>query len=421
MLTERHAGVWRLLLDSFAARQVQPADLEVMVVEDHELQRALLAEFLGRIGVRGIRQAANGREALRQLDGGGQAAPDVIVCDLEMPEMDGVEFLREVAARKLARGVIIVSSHDSSVMRSVEVMAAASGLPVLGYLKKPFGPDRLRALLARDLSAAQVAPAPLPLDPGVLRAALEACEIHAAFQPKVRLADGAVVGAEALARWSRGAGPLRPLDFIPAMQVAGLMPRLTERMLDEACRALLEWERTGLRCTVSVNVSMETLGDLRTADRFATRVRDHGVDPARIVLEVTETEVMSDVVSVLNVLARLRLKGFRLSIDDFGTGHASLAQLNTIPFNELKIDQTFVRTCTTSKRLRTIVDASLELARRLGISSVAEGVESYAEWDFLHHAGCDEAQGYFIAPAMPAADFAGWASRWRLPQRPPPP
>lgn len=398
-----------------------PADLKVVLVEDHELQRTLLADFLGRIGVRSIRQAANGREALQLLDGDGEVAADVIVCDLEMPEMDGVEFLREVAARKLARGVIIVSSHDSSVMRSVEVMAAASGLTVLGYLKKPFGPDRLRALLSRDLPAAQAAPAPLALDAGVLRAALEAGEVHAAFQPKVRLADGTVVGAEALARWTRGAVPLRPLDFIPAMRVAGLMPLLTERILDEACRALMDWERAGLRCAVSLNVSMETLGDLQTTDRFATRVRGHGVDPARIMIEIAETEVMSDLVSVLNVLARLRLKGFRLSIDDSGTGHASLSQLSTIPFNELKIDRSLVRCCTTSNRLRTLVDASLELARRMGISSVAEGVESYAEWDFLRRAGCDEAQGFFIAPAMPAANFPAWVSRWRSPQRAPSP
>jgi EAL domain-containing protein (putative c-di-GMP-specific phosphodiesterase class I) len=200
--------------------------------------------------------------------------------------------------------------------------------------------------------------------------------------------------------------------FVPALVQAGLIAGLTEQMLDAACRALGAWEAEGLALNASVNVSMATLSDLETADRFLAQVRAHGLDPQCVTFEVTETEAMADIAAVLNVMTRLRLKGFRLAIDDFGTGYSSLAQLSAIPFTELKIDQTFVRNCERSQRLRNIIESSLELAQRLGIRTVAEGIESWHEWEFLRRAGCDEAQGYYIARALPAAEVPAWAGGW---------
>jgi len=391
--------------------------IRAFVVEDHAFQRGGIVTMLRAIGIRHIREASNGREALAMLEADRERSPpDVILCDLEMPEVDGIEFLRAVAERRLAHAVIIISGREPDILASVEAMVRAQGLVVLGKLSKPVSAQDLWGLLTSDPGAA---PPPaderrLAVESAHLQRAIEAREIKCEFQPKVNLANGALLSVEALARWRPpGAEPVGPNEFVPAMVRAGLIAALTAQVLDAACRALAAWDRQGLALTAAVNVSMSVLADLGTADRFVSQVRAHGVDPRRITFEVTETEVMSDVAAVLNVLARLRLKGFRLAIDDFGTGYASLAQLNTIPFTELKIDQTFVRNCGQSHRLRNIVRSIIELARRLNIRTVAVGIESREEWDFLRLAGCDEGQGYYIARPMPEDEIPAYNLRPR--------
>lgn len=385
--------------------------IRVFVVEDHAFQRTSLVSIVRAIGIHQIREAANGREALAALAADGRP-PDVILCDLEMPEMDGIEFLRAVAERKLAHRVIIISGREPEILASVEAMVHTLGLAVLGKLGKPFSPQDLWGLLSSDLDAVAPAADRRVLEDDELQRAVEAREVTCEFQPKVSLVTGELVGVEALARWRpSGATPVGPGEFVPAMVRAGLIIPLTTQMLDAACRALIAWDKQGLALTAAVNVSMSALSDLGTADRFAAQTGARGVDPRRITFEVTETEVMSDAATVLNVLARLRLKGFRLAIDDFGTGYASLAQLNTMPITELKIGQTLVRNCGQSHRQRNIVRTSIELARRLNIRSVAEGVESRDEWDFLRLSACDEAQGHYIARPMPPSELPAFAQR----------
>jgi EAL domain-containing protein (putative c-di-GMP-specific phosphodiesterase class I) len=383
-------------------------------VEDHGFQRSGLVSLLRAIGVQHVQEAANGREALAMLESGRERAPpDVILCDLEMPEVDGIEFLRIVAQRKLAHAVIIISAREPEILASVEAMVRSLGLTVLGKLGKPVAPESLWGILSSDPDAFRPAAGRVrAFDTMEMRRGIEAGEFQCEYQPKVRFDTGRMVGVEALARWRRpGAAAVGPAEFVPAMVLTGLITPLTTRMLDAVSRALNEWDRQGLALTAAVNVSMSTLADLATADRFAAQVQGHGIDPRRITFEVTETEVMSDVATVLTVLARLRLKGFQLAIDDFGTGYASLAQLNAIPFTELKIDQTFVRNCGQSPRLRNIVRSSIDLAHRLNLRTVAEGIESREEWDFLRLSACDEGQGYYVARPMLEDEIPDHASR----------
>lgn len=394
------------------------SSVRTFVVEDHAFQRGVLVKLLRAIGIQHIGEAANGQEALAMLEAERERSrPDVILCDLEMPEMDGIAFLREVAQRKLAGSVLIISGREPEILAGVETMVRASGLAVLGRLGKPVSPEDLWAAMSAEPNAgANDAAGATPLDADTLQRALEAREFKCEFQPKVRLAGGEIVGVEALARWRRDGGtPAPPARFVPAMVRAGMIGSLTRQMLDGACVALQMWDREALKLTASVNISMSALSDIDTANQLAAQVMAHGVEPKRITFEVTETEVMSDVATVLNVLTRLRLKGFRLAIDDFGTGYASLAQLNTIPFTELKIDRTFVRNCGQSHRLRNIVQSSIDLARRLSIRTVAEGIETREEWDFLRMGGCDEGQGHFIARPMVAEALPGWAALWQSP------
>jgi len=163
---------------------------------------------------------------------------------------------------------------------------------------------------------------------------------------------------------------------------------------------------------MSVNLSMDNLASLDFLDLIVDLAAKAGVPPQMVTLEVTETRLREDLRTPLEVLTRLRLKRFRISIDDFGIGNSSLAQLRDIPFDELKIDQSFVHGACSNEKLWAIFDSSLGLAKQLKMEVVAEGVEDQADWDFVRNRGCDIAQGYFIAKPMPAADIPAWIQSW---------
>jgi EAL domain-containing protein (putative c-di-GMP-specific phosphodiesterase class I) len=203
-----------------------------------------------------------------------------------------------------------------------------------------------------------------------------------------------------------------PDQFIGIAERYGLIDRLTEVVLTGALAQSRLWRDAGLTLRVAVNLSMDNLVNLSFLDYVVELALKAGVLPLQIVLEVTESRLMLDQRVPLEILTRLRLNRFRLSIDDFGTGNSSLAQLRDIPFDELKIDQSFVHGAWDNETQRAIFDASLGLARQLKMESVAEGVEDRADWNFVSQRGCDMAQGYFIAEPMPAEDLPAWLADW---------
>jgi EAL domain-containing protein (putative c-di-GMP-specific phosphodiesterase class I) len=392
--------------------------LQVLVVEDHGFQRRMALRLLAELGIGHALEAADGTAALALLETRPQP-PDVVLVDLDMPGMDGIEFIGHVAQRRLARGVALVSALDPALLNTVQTMARAYGLRVLGSIEKPLTADKLRAVLERYEEQAQVEPddETVEVDADALRLALDDGQVRPWFQPQVEFGNGKVVGVEALARWVRPDGSvIRPLHFIPLVESEDLAEPLTALMLEEGCRWLRRWcDEAGLRLKLSVNVSPMTLHDPAVADRYQQIVRRHGVDPADVVLEVTESSVMGDAARGLGVLARLRLKGFGLSIDDFGTGYSSLAQLSQVPFTELKVDQGFVSGAHEQPRKRAVVEASLDLARKLQLDTVAEGVELVEDWQMLAELGCRMAQGYLVSPPVPAEDLLDAVGRWRAP------
>ncbi len=391
----------------------------ILVVEDHDFQRRMTLRLLKDLGAETLLEASNGREALQSLVDRGEPV-DIILCDLDMPEMDGVEFISRVAEFRLAHAVAVVSAMEISILNTVETMAKAYGLQVLGAISKPLNLQDLTKCISSfqpkgSVRAASVAPSEFNVED--LKNGLVEREFIAFFQPKVSFATGEVLGVEALVRWFRpGHGVVSPLYFIHQMELEGLVTPLTEVLLTQTCGYLKAWARRGYELTASVNVSMLCLSDVSIADRLHDLVKDSDCEPKQIILEVTETEVMVDVAKVLNVLARLRLKGFGLSIDDFGTGYSSLQQLSNVPFTELKIDQSFVKDSPIQPRHRTIIEASLDLARKLKLKTVAEGVETRAEWDLLKSLGCLQAQGYFIARPMPGHQVLDWIQMWQAPE-----
>jgi EAL domain-containing protein (putative c-di-GMP-specific phosphodiesterase class I) len=396
-------------------------ELRFVVAEDHDFQRRTLVGLLRRLGAAHVGEAADGAAAL-ELFRGPDAKIDVIISDLDMPGMDGMELIRHVGESGLPVSVILSSAIDRAVMASVEAMTKAYGINLLGAIEKPVTQVKLEALIAKHRPPQPRSGAPRQPAPSFsleeIRQGLVNDEFEPFFQPKIDLNTGALEGAEALARWRYPErGVLSPYFFIAAMEEGGLIDDLTWLMVGKAARQIRLWAGRSppIDVTVSVNLSAKSLGDPDVADRITKIVRDEGVDPSRMVLEVTESAAVAHVAQTLETLARLRLRGFRLSIDDYGTGYSSMQQLARIAFTELKIDQSFVMSALDVEASRVILESSLDMARRLKVRSVAEGVETQAHWDLLLALGCDIAQGYFIARPMDAADFVRWADEWAPP------
>jgi EAL domain-containing protein (putative c-di-GMP-specific phosphodiesterase class I)/FixJ family two-component response regulator len=392
-------------------------ELRFLVAEDHDFQRRTLVRMLTGLGAREVLEAADGRAALELFRDPARRV-DIIVCDLDMPEMDGMEFLRHVGETGAHVSVILSSALDRHLIASVETMTTAYGMNLLGAIEKPATPQKLRELIARHGSTpARRVGAPAARVPGEEAVAgLRAGQIEPFFQPKVDLASGAVVGAEALARWrnpERGIVP--PGAFVGALEAAGELDALTWVILERSAAAAAKWQAEGLRVSVSVNLSLTSLSDPTLADRISDAVRRQGLETRTMILEITESAAMTDVGRSLENLARLRVKGFGLSIDDYGTGYSSMQQLARIPFTELKLDQSFVTNCATHAQHRAIIESCLDMARRLKLKTVAEGVETHADWTLLRDLGCAMGQGYFIAEPMSLADFPRWARQWTPP------
>ncbi|MCL6556354.1 MAG: EAL domain-containing response regulator [Burkholderiales bacterium] len=379
----------------------------ILIVEDHDFQRRILARMLGALGAPSVLEAANGREALALLDA--DAQPALVICDLDMPEMDGMAFIRHLGERLPETSVIIASALDPALLGSVAKMADAYGVRLLGVLEKPVTRVHLAQLLAAKDTTPRP-PRPVQVAPSFSLAEIEAAianhEFIPFFQPKVDMKSGAVVGAEALARWKHPTqGIVGPYAFILTLEKANRIDALTFLMLEQAAHATRRLHEAGLDISVSVNLSTTSLADVTLADRVTGIVTDCGVDPKHMVLEVTETAAMTALAPALENLTRLRMKGFGLSIDDYGTGFASLAQLARVPFTELKIDQGFVTGCSDNPNAQVIIEASIGLAHGLKLKTVAEGIETQADWEALKGMGCDLAQGYFIAQPMDEAGF----------------
>lgn len=393
------------------------AQLSVMVVEDHSFQRSIALRLLAGLGVERAYEAAHGREALDRLE---QLLdkPDVVLVDLDLPEMDGIELIGHIASRRLARAIVVLSALDPALLHTVQTMARASGLRVLGAIEKPLTVTKLQEVLGHFHQEHEESGyvTPLEFEREDLIEAIETEQIEPWFQAQVAIASGHVVGVEALARWGRGDQVLLPAQFLHQIEREGLIDALTESMLRKSCRWRARWAVAGLDLRLSVNVSMLNLARVDTADRYQQIVQQAGVRTRDVVLEVTEGSVMGEAASALNVLARLRLKGFGLAIDDFGTGYSSLSQLSQIPFTELKIDQGFVTGAVRQPRKRAVVETSLELARKLDLGTVAEGVETVDDWQMLAELGCDYAQGYLIGPAVSGAALIEQVRHWRSPQ-----
>jgi len=393
------------------------SNIKILILDDDHFMLRLLTRMLTNKGFTSVSSCDNGADALKKTEVA-DTCPDLILLDLNMPDMDGIEFVRYLVDRHYKGSLILVSGEDERMLQTAEKLVHAHKIPMLGYLHKPVNPDKLFRLIENWVSPTlkkKISSQQKIYTAEEIQTAISNHELVNYYQPKVAVATGEIISVESLVRWHHPIdGLILPGQFIGIAEQNGLIRDLTCVVLINALAQASKWQQSGQELCIAINVSMENLASLDFQDLVVNLVKENNLSPQKIILEVTESQLMGpDKRIPLEILTRLRLKRFHLSIDDFGTGHSSMTQLRDIPFDELKIDQSFVHRAWADETLRAMYDASLSIAKQLDMVVVAEGVEDLNDWKLLRQTGCDLAQGNFISKPLQADDFPRWVKEWQ--------
>jgi EAL domain-containing protein (putative c-di-GMP-specific phosphodiesterase class I)/CheY-like chemotaxis protein len=393
------------------------ADCTVMVVEDHEFQRRTTLQILANLGAGGLLEAADGEGALALL--GADPRPDIVICDLDMPGMDGVEFLRHVSELRAGTAIVIASGLDESVLRSAEATARGYGLEVLGAIRKPLTARLLLQAVGLHRPpplGALEQPAPGDEDPWV--GALRDGRVDVRLCPRVEFASGRLGAIEARAnRVAEGAGgafdaeaavvvdaatdPAGPLTPETALAVAELVAAAGL----EAQRALGE---AGELVDVTLVLPPAALAGAEIVECLARLSADAGAEPARVCVALPDARGASPAAAPLDLLTRLRVHGFGLGIDGFGTARATLQELERLPLTEVTIAADALSRATASVRGAEAFSATVQALRDQGLDVVADGCDAQPEWELALQAGCRRAQGALVGAALAPGGLAAW-------------
>lgn len=388
------------------------SDLSILIADDSLTQRLYAKELCKDLSVTQLYDAANGVDALVILQ---DYAVDIVLVDLEMPVMDGVELIRAIALNKFASNVIILSAKDPILIASVGTMAEADGLHGLGTFQKPLLPDVLECSLLRfihdkkiDIQDAKPADE-MEVSALELSQALINGEVTLAFQPKLTVQGLLLKGVEALARWKHPQkGMISPAIFILIAERHGMIDSLTRHLLKEAFQHKKIWQQYGLRFHLAFNLSPLSLADVDIVDWITDMAHNHSISPSDVTLEITENALLGELASAIRTLARLRLKGFHIAIDDYGTGFANAQQLSRVPATELKIDRSLVHRVAARPQQHTILASTVELGKNLNLTTVAEGVETEEDFKILVELGVDLVQGFYFSKPLFPEDLLQW-------------
>lgn len=355
---------------------------------------------------------------LKALD---EWAPTHIAVDLVMPQVGGVEVLNLLARRRCKARVIISSGMGGTVLDAAMRAAVGNGLDVVGVLPKPFAMRELKALLAPAPAPAAASRPPLAAALGTtrepteaaLRRALQGDEIFPVFMPTVDCTTGELIGFEANARWRHPQdGVLAANRFIPLAERLGLIDALTETIARQA----FGWLGKAFRDSwlgLTLKLSVTSLGSPRLVETLVEQTAQYGLDPRRITLQLSEAAAMSETLGALELLTRLRMKGFDLSLGNFGIGYSSLIHLVWLPISEIKTDPTLFATVGDTREGRMVARCVVDLGNSLGLRVTASGIDSAESLRYFSQLGCHYAMGFFIGRPMEAAALGEWIARWQ--------
>src|ERR1700733_965183 len=395
-------------------RESKPATQNILVVDDDSAIGEFVCATAKPMGFQ-CTTTTDAKTLLELLS----ADTTLILLDLMMPEMDGVELLRLFGQQKCKAAIVLMSGVNTRTIEAAEQFGQVLGLSIVCYLQKPLQKAELEEILQRFPSPNPPTTTsdhpPFAIQKEDLEEAIQNNEFVVYYQPQIDIASGEVRGVEALVRWQHPSrGLIFPDSFIGRMERFGLIDELGWIV---ANRALSEVGQFGSDnrhpITLSLNTSVNSLCNLSFPDTLVSIAEKHGVLPADVTIEITETGSIREHARTLDTLTRLRMKGVKLSIDDFGTGYAMMRQFKTIPATELRIDKSFVQELTSSSRDRIMVQKTIEMGHEFGIQVVAEGVETQEQLDLLRSYGCNSAQGYFFSRPIPAGAMAHWLKTYR--------
>ncbi len=365
---------------------------------------ALALRNFGDVGVEQFIDPPSMNAALRER------VPDLIFLDVSLGASDGIEALRHLSAAGYPGVVQLMSGRDASILEDVRLVGERHGLRMRPVLTKPFRVDAIKTIVdeeqllfggtrAAEADGARGSEDPRP--PKVsLRDALERDRLEIWYQPKIDLRAERMTGAEGLARIRHPEhGIVYPAAFIPGAAEADLVA-LAECALRMALRDAADFAAVGHTLRLAINMPVEALVALPIA-AIVRDARPHEDDWSGIILEVTEDQIIRDIPAAHEIATQLRIHRIALALDDFGSGYSSLARLKELPFDELKLDRSFVTGCGMDTENAALCGTAIELAHRFGSLAVAEGVETASDLATIRRLGCDLAQGYLFAKAMP--------------------
>lgn len=383
-----------------------PIKPQIIIVEDDEDIRELLVERALRLNF-AVRSAGSGEDLFWHLR---MHVPDALVLDLRLPDADAIQIVRKLAELSLAPYIILMSGEDETVLDVAQKLARSNGMDVIGALRKPFSSKAIEALLTEVKS--RIPTRGSYQDQGLisqLTLGIPNDELVLHYQPKVRVSDRSVEGVEALVRWNHPLhGLLSPDRFIPLAEYSDVIIPLTWAVLQNAIRQHVAWKQAGFVLPVSINVSASFLNSAETADVILRLLETNRCNTSHLTLELTETEIARNPTLALEILARLRLYGIRVAMDDYGIGFSDLAQLHRYPFTDIKIDRSLVSALEASQEARDAVHDVMTVAKNLGMTITGEGVETEEQWAKLQQTGCDLAQGYLISRPLPDPMLRKW-------------
>ena len=373
-----------------------------LLVDDDPIFLAVTESILMSLGDHQITVAVHGADGLKVL----RAAPkpfDFIILDLNMPELDGLAFLRGAAELGFKGQIVISSGEDEAVLRSARLMGQLLGVKVLGAIKKPINAAKFVALLTQATTPESAAVRAAPNVPTI---AAETLEIVPYYQAQHNAWDRSIKGLEALVRVRGSDGQIHgPGKLFGGIRTHTELVSITLEIAAKVLDDMKFWRADGIDCRVSINLDAKIAEDPTVGAALVSMTKERGVDPRMVCLELTETAMPKDITHLVEAMTRLRMAGFGLSLDDFGTGASNFEVLRLCPFTEIKMDGSIMRAAAAEPIARHFLESSVAMARELEIEVVGEGVETEAQLELARNFGVETIQGFLFSMPVPASDM----------------